>query len=119
GDLLHRRHHHLEVEPQRVEQRPALRRPRGEDELQISGNQMPISRSADSGESEPWTRLKVTSVPNSPRMEPASASTGSVAPITWRAAFAAFGPSRIIATSAPLVMNSTNSPKKGFSVCSS
>ncbi len=27
-----------------------------------SGNQIPISRSADSSESEPWTRLKVTSV---------------------------------------------------------
>ena len=35
-----------------------------------SGNQMPISRAADSSESEPWTRLKVTSVPKSPRIEP-------------------------------------------------
>ena len=26
-----------------------------------SGNQMPISRAADSSESEPWTMLKVTS----------------------------------------------------------
>ena len=37
---------------------------------QSSGNQMPISRSADSSESEPCTRLKVTSVPKSPRIEP-------------------------------------------------
>ena len=35
----------------------------------------------------------MTSVPNSPRIEPASASTGLVAPISWRAAVTAFGPS--------------------------
>ena len=34
----------------------------GEDQRQASsGNQIPISRSADSSESEPWTMLKVTS----------------------------------------------------------
>ena len=79
---------------------------------------MPISRAADSGESEPCTRLKVTSVPNSPRIEPASASTGSVTPINCRAALIEFGPSSTIATSGPPVMKETSSPKKGFSACS-
>ena len=51
-----------------------------------SGNQIPISRSADSSESEPWTMLKVTSSAKSPRIEPGAASTGLVAPISWRAA---------------------------------
>ncbi len=37
---------------------------------------MPISRSADSSESEPWTMLKVTSSAKSPRIEPGAASTG-------------------------------------------
>src|SRR6185436_7086118 len=49
-----------------------------------SGNQISISRSADSSESEPWTMLKVTSNAKSPRIEPGAASTGLVAPITWR-----------------------------------
>src|SRR6201992_323839 len=34
---------------------------------------MPISRSADSSESEPWTMLKVTSSAKSPRIEPGAA----------------------------------------------
>ena len=80
GLFLYLRDAHLEVQPEGREQGAPLGRPRGEN--QSSGNQIPISRSADSGESEPWTRLKVTSVANSPRMDPASASSGSVAPIT-------------------------------------
>src|SRR5512143_2867099 len=117
ADLLDLRCDRSEPDSQRFQQRFALRGPGGED--YSSGNQIRISRSADSGESEPCTRLKVTSVPNCPRIEPASASTGSVAPITWRAALTVFGPSSTIATSSPPVMNSTSSPKNGLSVCSS
>ena len=83
-----------------------------------SGNQIPISRSADSSESEPWTMLKVTSSAKSPRIEPGAASIGLVAPISWRAAGTASGPSRTIATSGPPVMKETSSPKNGFSACS-
>ena len=80
---------------------------------------MPISRSADSSESEPWTMLKVTSRAKSPRIEPGAASTGLVAPISCRAAGTAFsGPSSTAATSGPPVMKLTSSPKKGRSVCS-
>ena len=46
----------------------------------------------------------MTSVPNSPRIDPASASTGSVTPINCRAALIEFGPSSTIATSGPPVM---------------
>src|ERR1041384_6642957 len=49
-----------------------------------SENQIPISRAADSSESEPWTRFCWTarpqSRPRSPRMVPGAATVGSVAP---------------------------------------
>ena len=51
-----------------------------------SGKKSPISRAADSAESEPCTRLNVTSSAKSPRIEPGAASSGLVAPISWRAA---------------------------------
>ena len=54
----------------------------------------------------------------SPRIEPGAASSGLVAPITWRAAVTASWPSSTIATSGPPVMKSTRSPKNGFSLCS-
>ena len=45
------------------------------------GNQMLISRSADSGESEPWTTFSPTVRAKSPRMVPGVAlETGSVPP---------------------------------------
>ena len=47
-----------------------------------------------------------------------AASTGLVAPISWRAAVTASWPSSTAATSGPPVMNETSSPKNGFSVCS-
>src|SRR4029077_12649970 len=109
GLLLDLRRPDLELETEGLEHGAPLRRARGED--QSSGNQSEISRAADSGESEPCTRLKVTSVANSPRIEPASASSGFVAPISWRAATTALSPSSTIATSGPPVMNETSSPK--------
>jgi hypothetical protein len=51
----------LELDAQLFENLPSLGRTGCEDDVQSSGNQMPISRSADSSESEPWTMLKVTS----------------------------------------------------------
>ena len=58
------------------------------------GNQSPISRAADSGESEPCTRLNWVSRPKSPRMLPLAAfSTGSVPPASCRNAAIARGPS--------------------------
>ena len=51
-------HDHLEADPQLFEDLPPLRRAGCEDDVQdSSGNQIPISRSADSSESEPWTML--------------------------------------------------------------
>ena len=50
------------------------------------GKKIATSRAADSGESEPWTRFWPTSSAKSPRIEPVAASSGFVAPITWRAA---------------------------------
>ena len=58
------------------------------------------------------------SIAKSPRIEPGAASSGSVAPITWRAAFTASAPSSTIATIGAEVMNSTSSPKNGRSACS-
>src|SRR5699024_4641179 len=50
-------------------------------QLYLFGNQMPISRSADSGESEPWTTFSPTVNAKSPRMVPGVAlETGSVPP---------------------------------------
>ena len=83
-----------------------------------SGNQIPISRSADSGESEPCTRLFGIASANSPRRLPGSASAGFVAPIVLRHVAIAPSPSRTNASVGPEVMKSTSSPKNGFSVCS-
>ena len=59
-----------------------------------------------------------TSSAKSPRIEPVAASSGFVAPITWRAALTASWPSSTAATSGPEVMKSTSSPKNGRSLCS-
>ena len=59
-----------------------------------------------------------TSIAKSPRIEPVVASSGLVAPITWRAALIASSPSSTSATIGPEVMNSTSSPKNGRSSCS-
>ena len=59
-----------------------------------------------------------TSIAKSPRIEPGAASSGLVAPITWRAAFTASSPSSTIATSGPEVMNETSSSKNGLPSCS-
>ena len=59
-----------------------------------------------------------TSTAKSPRIEPVLASSGSVAPITCRAALTASWPSRTIATSGPEVMNDTSSSKNGLPWCS-
>ena len=54
----------------------------------------------------------------SPRIEPGEASSGFVAPITWRAEGTACSPSSTIATSGPEVMKETSSPKNGLPSCS-
>ena len=59
-----------------------------------------------------------TATAKSPRIEPVAASSGLVAPITWRAALTAPSPSSTIATSGPEVMKSTSSPKNGLPSCS-
>ena len=83
GQLLDARDHHLELDSQLPKDLAPLGRPRCEyDSQESSGNQISISRSADSSESEPWTMLKVTSRAKSPRIEPGAASTGLVAPIS-------------------------------------
>src|SRR3954454_4173094 len=115
SQFLDLRRGNLELNASRGEQLPPPRRRGGQDQ---APNQVSISRSADSSESEPWTRLYVTSVARSPRIEPGAASSGLVAPITCRAAATASGPSRIAATSGPPVMKSTRSQKNGFSACS-
>src|ERR687895_642098 len=115
-ELLHVRRLRPEGDPELLEDRPSLGRARRK--YQSAGKNSPISRAADSAESEPWTRLVWTSRPKSPRMEPGDASSGFVAPITWRAAATASWPSSTSATSGPPVMNSTRSPKKGRSACS-
>ena len=83
-----------------------------------SGNQIPISRSADSVESEPWTRLSGIASANAPRSEPGSASAGFVAPIVLRQVAIAPSPSRTNASVGPEVMKSTSSPKNGLALCS-
>ena len=89
-ELLDGRRPHLVGDAQLREDRGALRRGRGENEglaaaadaAQSSGNQMPVSRAADSGESEPWTMLVVISIAKSPRIVPGVASSGLVAPMS-------------------------------------
>src|SRR5918997_4207744 len=78
----------------------------------------PSSRSALSGESEPWTRLSGMLRARSPRIVPGAASAGLVAPIRVLMAFIAPSPLILIATTGVAVMNSTSSSKKGFSRCS-
>ncbi len=79
--LVHVGHDRFVGNPQRAQHLPSAGRRRGEDQTP-SGNQISISRAADSSESEPWTMLKVTSSAKSPRIEPMAASTGFVDPIT-------------------------------------
>jgi hypothetical protein len=58
GQLVDTGDDDIELDPQLLEDLPALRRARCEDDVQdSSGNQIPISRSAESSESEPWTML--------------------------------------------------------------
>ena len=57
-----------------------------------------------------------TAIAKSPRIEPVVASSGLVAPITWRAALMASSPSSTSATIGPEVMKVTSSPKNGRSV---
>ena len=83
-----------------------------------SGNQSAISRAADSGESEPCTRLSGIESARSPRIEPGVASAGLVAPIVVRTVAIAPSPSSTSASVGAEVMNSTSSPKNGFSSCS-
>ena len=64
-------------------------------------NQSAISRSADSGESEPWTRLSGIDIARSPRIEPGSASAGFVAPIVLRSVAIAPSPSTTSAQRRP------------------
>ena len=67
-----------------------------------SGNQSSISRAADSGESEPCTRLNWVSRPKSPRIVPGVAfSTGSVPPASCAERAIARGPSTTAATTGP------------------
>jgi hypothetical protein len=89
--LLDVRHDNLEPHPELLQDRPPLGRARSEDERAqaSSGKKRPASRAADSFESEPWMRFCPTSTAKSPRIEPGAASSGFVAPITWRAAFTA------------------------------
>jgi hypothetical protein len=80
GQLLDVARPDLERDARLLQDRPPLRRGRGED--QPCGKNRFASRSADSGESEPWTMFWPTSIAKSPRIEPATASSGLVAPIT-------------------------------------
>ena len=73
-----------------LQDRPPLGRAGCQDQAaQRFGKKIAASRAADSFESEPWTMFWPTSSAKSPRIEPVAASSGFVAPITWRAAFTA------------------------------
>src|SRR5690606_19530248 len=76
-----------------------------------SGNQIAISRAADSSESEPWTRFWITgrscSQERSPRMVPGAASVGLVAPARERKPGITLTPSATTATSGAEPMYST------------
>src|SRR5207302_11118876 len=80
-------------------------------------NQSAISRAADSGESEPCTRLSGIETARSPRIVPGAAFAGSVAPIVERIVAIAPSPSTTSAQVGPEEMKSTSSPKDGFSRC--
>ena len=62
--------------------------------------------------------LFCVSVARSPRIVPGAALTGLVAPISERQAAMTARPSTTAATSGPLVMNVTSSPKNGLPSCS-
>ena len=62
---------------------------------------MAISRSADSGESDPCTMFSPISSARSPRIVPGAESSGLVAPIIVRTVATAAGPSITIATTGP------------------
>src|SRR5690606_26301561 len=70
---------------------------------QSAGNQSAISRSADSGLSEPCTRFSRLEREKSPRMVPGAALRPSVAPLRPRTTSTASSPSRTTQTSGPLV----------------
>src|SRR4051794_23653710 len=72
-------------------------------QLLSSGNQILISRSADSGESEPWTRFSRLDSDRSPRIVPGAALRPSVAPLMARTTSTASSPSSTAATSGPPV----------------
>ena len=62
-----------------------------------------ISAAADSGESEPWTRLNRLLIAKSPRIVPGAASGPKVLPIMARTTAMACLPSSTMATVGPLV----------------
>ena len=132
GQLLDARRRRPRTRARAPQDLPPPRRRRGEDEPHgsraaadgrvrlrpSSGNQIAISRSADSSESEPWTRLKVTS-----SAEVAADRAGRGLDRVGRADQLAGGRDGLDAledraTSGPPVMKATSSPKNGFSVCS-
>src|SRR5262249_8666115 len=81
-------------------------------------NQSATSRAADSGESEPCTRLSGIESARSPRIVPGGESAGFVEPIVDRTTGIAPSPSSTTASVGAEVMTSTSSPKNGFSACS-
>ena len=70
---------------------------------------MPISRLADSGPSEAWTRFICWLELKSPRIVPGSAFSPLVAPTMSRTTRIASGPSTIMATTGPPVINASSS----------
>ena len=69
-------------------------RPGSESQSASWGNQIAISRSADSGESEPCTRFSRLDSERSPRIVPGAALRPSVAPLSARTTSTASSPSR-------------------------
>src|ERR671910_604495 len=113
-----------EGRPGRVEQRQPVLEERTDalerlgETAHASGKKSLSSRAADSGESLPCTTFSVISEARSPRIVPGGASAGSVGPISSRHRTIAFSPVTLATTTGPPVMNSTSSPKNGFSRCS-
>ena len=77
-----------------------------------------ISRRAERGESDPWTRLSGIDSARSPRIVPGADVAGFVAPIVDRTTAIAPSPSSTSASVGEEVMNVTSSPKNGFFACS-
>ena len=76
-----------------------------------AGKKIPISRAADSAESEPWTRFSESVLPRSPRIVPGGASAGFVAPIMVRTICqVSGGPSTTSSSEGDRVMKVTSSP---------